>query len=92
VTQTGCISQPDTVNPDGPLITPDQCVCRPVCLLPCLLCLQRYPRSAEAYNLAVGCALIAGEGLWGVGKGLLGAFGVAPPICMSFTPAPSAAA
>jgi hypothetical protein len=54
-------------------------------------CLQRYPRSAEAYNLAVGCALIAGEGLWGLGRALLGAFGVQAPICMSFTPAPAIA-
>lgn len=66
-----------------PLLPPCRCCCVCVCCVS-----QRYPRSADAYNLAVGCALIAGEGLWGLGKGLLAAFGVAPPICMSFTPAP----
>lgn len=50
----------------------------------------RYPRSADAYALVVGCALIAGEGLWGLGKGLLGAFGIQSPICMTFTMAPTA--
>lgn len=49
----------------------------------------RYPRSADAYALVVGCALIAGEGLWGLGRGLLAAFGVQAPICMSFSMAPS---
>lgn len=48
----------------------------------------RYPRSADAYALVVGCALIAGEGLWGLGKGLLAAFGVQAPICMTFSVPP----
>ncbi|KAF6266546.1 OPT oligopeptide transporter protein-domain-containing protein [Scenedesmus sp. NREL 46B-D3] len=48
----------------------------------------RYPRSADAYALVVGCALIAGEGLWGLGKGLLAAFGIQAPICMTFTVPP----
>jgi uncharacterized oligopeptide transporter (OPT) family protein len=45
----------------------------------------RYPRSAEAYSLVVGCALIAGRGLFALGDALLSAFGVQPPICMTFT-------
>jgi hypothetical protein len=47
-----------------------------------------YPRSAEAYALIVGAALIAGEGIWALGRGLLMAFAVLPPICMSFSLAP----
>eukprot|EP00882_Tetradesmus_deserticola_P020469 GHRQ01022115.1.p1 GENE.GHRQ01022115.1~~GHRQ01022115.1.p1 ORF type:complete len:358 (+),score=118.93 GHRQ01022115.1:3-1076(+) len=50
----------------------------------------RYPRSADAYALVVGCALIAGEGLWGLGKGLLAAFDIQAPICMTFSVPPSA--
>jgi hypothetical protein len=45
----------------------------------------RYPRSCDAYAGAVGGALIAGEGLWAVGGGLLAAFGVQAPICMAFS-------
>jgi hypothetical protein len=45
----------------------------------------RYPRSAEAYAWIVGAALIAGEGIWALGRGLLTAFQVKPPICMSFS-------
>jgi hypothetical protein len=48
----------------------------------------RYPRSADAYALVVGCALIAGEGLWGLGEGLLAALGVQAPICMTFAVPP----
>ncbi|KIY96808.1 hypothetical protein MNEG_11152 [Monoraphidium neglectum] len=50
----------------------------------------RHPRSADAYAALVGGALIAGDGVWGVGRALLASFGVAAPICMSFAPAPSA--
>lgn len=50
----------------------------------------RYPRSADAYALVVGCALVAGEGIWGLGEGLLAAFGQQGPICMSFSLAPAA--
>eukprot|EP00775_Hariotina_reticulata_P007935 gene7935-8131_t len=49
----------------------------------------RYPRSAEAYSLSVGTALIAGPGLFAVAKGILAAFAVQPPICMSFSLAPA---
>ena len=45
----------------------------------------RYPRSAEAYAWVVGAALIAGEGVWALGNGLLMAFKIKPPICMSFS-------
>jgi uncharacterized oligopeptide transporter (OPT) family protein len=48
----------------------------------------RYPRSAEAYSLSVGTALIAGPGLFAVAGGVLAAFAVQPPICMSFSLAP----
>lgn len=50
----------------------------------------RSPRSADAYAALTGAALIAGDGLWGLGRGVLGAFGVRPPICMTFAPAPAA--
>lgn len=45
----------------------------------------RYPRSADAYSGLVGAALICGDGMWALGRGLLGAFGVQPPICMTFS-------
>ena len=60
-------------------------------VLGCLLKLVwrwRYPRSAEAYAWVVGAALIAGEGVWALGRGLLMAYAVLPPICMSFSLAP----
>ena len=52
----------------------------------------RSPKGADAYAALVGGALIAGDGVWAVGRGLLGAFGVRAPICMTFSPAPAAAA
>ncbi|GBF93781.1 metal-nicotianamine transporter-like [Raphidocelis subcapitata] len=48
----------------------------------------RAPRSADTYAAVVGGALVAGDGLWALGRALLGAFAVAPPICMNFSAAP----
>lgn len=50
----------------------------------------RHPRSADAYAAIVGGALIAGDGVWAVGRALLGALGVAAPICMNFSSPPVA--
>jgi hypothetical protein len=48
----------------------------------------RNPRGADAYAALIGGAFIAGDGVWALGRGLLGAFGVRAPICMSFSNAP----
>jgi hypothetical protein len=48
----------------------------------------RNPRNADAYAAIIGGAFIAGDGVWALGRGLLGAFGVRPPICMNFSAAP----
>jgi NO-binding membrane sensor protein with MHYT domain len=45
----------------------------------------RHPRGADAYAALVGAALVAGDGVWAVGRGLLAAFGAQAPICMSFS-------
>lgn len=50
----------------------------------------RNPRDADAYAALVGGALIAGDGVWGIGRGVLAALGIQAPICMSFSAPPSA--
>lgn len=51
----------------------------------------RYPRSCDAYAAVVGGALVAGNGVWALARGIMAAFGVQPPLCMTFTTGVAAA-